>query len=208
MKLESNVTRATIISKVPHPTLKGVTLQIIKVYKDGKWEEDRVDEVLVPKGTRFTTDGQHFYTAKEDQHKISPGYRENSVYFVLPDSNKVYSFNNKDVEPAKNNKRTKALLTFVQYTVSDLPKILAKLKASKAQVVRTTGAAYITILILNGNYLNIGCHEAYDILLKNGIINKDGFVVKTRLPEEVVSAQFHNIDKIIKQIGDIYAQAT
>ena len=206
LKLESNVTNATIISSIPHPTLKGVTLEIVKSYTDGKWKEDRVNRVMVPKGTRRTSDGKRFYISSEDHHEISPGYREKRVYFVLPGMNTVYLFNNEDVTPAKNTKTTKALLKFVQYSASDLPKILSKLKAAKAQFVRTENSSSLTILIFNGKYLNIGCFEAYEILLKEGIISKDGHIVKTRLPAEVVAAQFYSIDKILKEIGNVYAQ--
>ena len=206
MKLESNVTNATIVSSVPHPTLKGVTLEIVKRYEDGKWREDRVNRVMVPKGTRRTSDGKRFYISSEDHHEISPGYREKSVYFVLPGMNTVYSFNHEDVAPAKNTKTTKALLKFVQYSASDLPKILSKLKAAKAQFVRTENAGSLTLLVFNGKCLNIGCFEAYEILLKEGIISKDGHIVKTRLPMEIVATHFHSIDHILIEIGNVYAQ--
>jgi uncharacterized protein YunC (DUF1805 family) len=204
--LDPKVVSATVVERVKHATLPGVYVKIEKRFHEGKWDEGEVQYVQLPIGTKYSTNSMTVKTVTESDcfHYVSHGEKR---YFMVPGSTKVYLITRAGVHPSKNNNRAKTLQKFVQLKTTDIPKVLSKLKSSKAVFTKTNNER-CTLLILNNKYIYAGCAEGFDRLLQEKIINSNGKIIGTKVSEEFINRNLRDITNLLEQVGVVYAQTT
>ena len=202
--LDPKVISASVTERVKHATLPGVYINIRKEFQNGKWDEGEVQNIQFSVGTKYLTKSGLIKTVVESDRSYYVSHGEN-VYFMLPGSTKVYLVNKTGVHPSKSNNRVKTLQKFIQLKTTDIPKVLSKLKSSKAVFTKTSNERW-TLLILNNKYIYAGCAEGFDRLLQEKIINSSGKIIGTKVSEEFINRSLRDITTLLEQVATVYAQ--
>jgi len=210
MTFDNNVIEAKITKEVNHEKIPGVVLNIEQTYTRDGWGKDEVIAVDLPIGTKYLRTSTEPISIIENPSRVTItwGYQNSSVHFVPPKSSVAYVASAEGIRIARKNKITTKLQKFVALDIKDIPKILTKLRAAKAFVVHTrVGCAkHRTVLVYNGNYIDVGCRSAFDMLREAGIINKEGKILKTKMDQVFIAKNFDEIVFFVDSFSQLEAE--